>query len=198
MGVVATRKMEVNMTNLGGRSQRAKANKSLKQNLLIHHGVQVADKQLGADIQRLLLVCARLVDADGLPPQAHLVHDLCSILGILLALELDEAVALVGLGDAVFGQMDVGDAAGLEHELPDEGICDAFIEVADVDGGFFVLFPAGLSAGRRGAVVSGRAAVAPATTGRGEEKDAPMPSRSGHLDQPAAVLVWVEEEESTE
>lgn len=56
-------------------------------------------------------------------------------------MKLDKAVALVGLCDAVFGEMDIGDAAGLEHELPNQRVGDAFIEVADIDGSFLVLLP---------------------------------------------------------
>jgi hypothetical protein len=48
----------------------------------------------------------------------------------------------VGLRDAVFGEVDVDDGPGLEHQLPDLGICGLFGEVADVEGAVLVLFPA--------------------------------------------------------
>ena len=47
----------------------------------------------------------------------------------------------MGLGDAVFGEMDVDDSAGLEEEFPDQRIGDSLVEVADVDRGVFILFP---------------------------------------------------------
>lgn len=88
-----------------------------------------------------MLISRSLVDTDRLAPEADLVHDFGGIVGVLFADELDEAEALVCLGDAVFGQVDVDDAAGLEHEFPYELVGDALVEVADVDGGFLVLFP---------------------------------------------------------
>lgn len=37
--------------------------------------------------------------------------------------------------------MDIDDTAGLKHQLPDELISHALVEVADIDGRFLVLFP---------------------------------------------------------
>lgn len=88
-----------------------------------------------------MLVGASLVDADGLSVEANLVHNLGRIVGLFLAHELDEAVALVRLRNAVLGQMDILDAAGLEHELPHETVGYALIEIADVHGRFLVLLP---------------------------------------------------------
>lgn len=45
------------------------------------------------------------------------------------------------LGDAIFGEMDIDNATSLEHELPNKTVAYALVEVADIDGGFFVLFP---------------------------------------------------------
>ena len=47
----------------------------------------------------------------------------------------------MGLGDAVFGEVNINYAAGLKHKLPYQIVRDALVEVADVDGGFFVLLP---------------------------------------------------------
>jgi hypothetical protein len=47
----------------------------------------------------------------------------------------------VVLRDAILGEVYMCDAPGLEHELPDELVGHALIEVTDVDGGFLVLFP---------------------------------------------------------
>jgi hypothetical protein len=139
--------------DFGRRDQRAEARKGLEQHFLLHHGVQVADEQLcshaGAASQparalgaSVASVGAGLVHSDWFSPDADLVHDLDGIVGVLLGAELDEAVALVGLCDAVFGQVDVDDGAGLQHQLPDLGICGLLGEVADVEGAVLVLFPA--------------------------------------------------------
>lgn len=107
-----------NSAYLGSRDETAKPRETVEQDLLIHHRVQVSDEELGTDLDRLLLVGASLVDTDGLAIEADLVHDLGGIVGFFLALEFDEAVALVGLGNAIFRKVDVLDAASLEHELP--------------------------------------------------------------------------------
>jgi hypothetical protein len=129
--------------DLGRRHQRAEAREGLEQHFLFHHGVQVADEQLcshacaASQAARALgssaaSVGAGLVDSDRLAPEADLVHDLDGIVGVFLGSELDEAVALVGLRDTVFGEVDVDDGSGLEHQLPDLRICGLFREVADI------------------------------------------------------------------
>lgn len=45
------------------------------------------------------------------------------------------------LSDAVLGQMHVDNTAGLQHQLPNQTIRNALINVADIDGGLLVLFP---------------------------------------------------------
>jgi hypothetical protein len=70
-----------------------------------------------------------------------LIHDLGRVLGIFLADELDKAVPLMCLRDSVFGEMHIDYASNLKHEFPDKSVGDAFVEVADVHGGFFVLLP---------------------------------------------------------
>jgi hypothetical protein len=130
---------------LGHAGQVPEARERVVQNMLGHHGIEVTDEQLGADLDRLLLISRGLVHANRLSVQPDAVHDARGILGVLLADELDEAVALVRLGDAVFGQVDVDDAAGLQHQLPDQAVDDALIEVSDVDGGLFVLLPGWLA-----------------------------------------------------
>jgi hypothetical protein len=121
--------------------ERAKPAECVVQCLLVHHGVQIPDEELGADFDALLLVGRSLVDADGLAEEAHLVHDFGGIFGVFFCLELDEAIALMGLGDSVFRQMDVNDATSLEHELPYQWIGNALVEIPNIDGGFFILLP---------------------------------------------------------
>ncbi len=45
------------------------------------------------------------------------------------------------LGDPIFWQMHVHDAASLEHQLPHQCVGNSLIKVADVDRGLFILFP---------------------------------------------------------
>lgn len=122
-------------------NEGAKAAKSIVEHSLVDHRVEIADEEFSAHFDGLLLVCAGLVDADGLAIQAHLVHDTSSIVGVFFRVELNKAIALVGLGDAVFGKVDIGYAAGLEEELPDQRIGYSLVEVTDVDGAVFVLLP---------------------------------------------------------
>lgn len=63
-----------------------------------------------------------LVDSNWLAVKAHLVHDPRSVLGVLLAIEFDEAIALVCLRHSVFGEMHVDNPPCLQHELPDKMI----------------------------------------------------------------------------
>lgn len=95
--------------------QSAKSAESIKQHTFINPRVEVTNPHLGPHFNRLLFIGGGLVDANGFPEQPHLVHDFCGVFGVGFCGVLDEAVALVGLGDAVFGEVDVGDAAGLEH-----------------------------------------------------------------------------------
>jgi hypothetical protein len=52
---------------------------------------------------------------------------------------------LMRLRDAVLGQMDVHDAARLEHQLPHQGIGDTLIQVANVDCCLLILLPSRIS-----------------------------------------------------
>lgn len=127
--------------DLGQTQQRAKAAKGVVEDLLVDHGVEVADEELGADLVGLLLVSAGLVDAQRLAVQLNAVHDVGRVLGVGGRAELDEAEALVGLRDAVARHVDVVDGAHLEHDFVDHCGGGALVDVADVDGGIFVLFP---------------------------------------------------------
>ena len=129
--------------DFGRRDQRAETREGLEQHFLFHHGVQVADEQLCSHAcaasqparalgSSITSVGAGLVDSDRLAPEADLVHDLDGVVGVFLGCELDETVALVGLRDAVLGEVDVDDGSGLQHQLPDLRIGCLLGEVADV------------------------------------------------------------------
>lgn len=127
--------------NLGRLCQLAELAKRVVERLLVDHGVEVADEQLGANLDVLLLVGRRLVHAHTAAVQRDVVHDLGRVVGLGLGVELDEAEALVLAVDAVDGHVDVAHAARVEHQLVEEPRRDALMEVADVDGGFLVLLP---------------------------------------------------------
>lgn len=82
-----------------------------------------------------------LIHADGLSIQPHLVHDARGIFSILLADKFHKAITLVTLCNSVLGQVNVHDAASLQHELPYQAVRYPLIDVADVDGGFLILLP---------------------------------------------------------
>ena len=82
-----------------------------------------------------------LVDSNRLPVQPYLIHYPRSILRILLTDELNEAITLMCLRDSVLGEMYIHYSTSLEHELPDQAVCNSLVDVAYVDSGFFVLLP---------------------------------------------------------
>lgn len=127
--------------NLGNAQQRAEATKGIVENLLVDHGIEVSDEQLGAHLGCLLLISAGLVDAKRLAVELDAVHDVCGVLGVGRGAKLDEAEALVGLGDAISRHVDVVDGAHLEHDFVDHGRGRALVDVANVDRGLLVLLP---------------------------------------------------------
>lgn len=133
--------------NLGGDRQRAELAKRVVERLLVDHGVEVADEQLCANLDVLLLVGRGLVHTDAAAVQTDVVHDLGGVVGLGLGVELDEAKALVLAVDAVDGHVDVAHAAGVEHQLVEDAGGDALMEVSDVDGSLLVLFPAARQVG---------------------------------------------------
>ena len=84
----------------------SKGRERLIQLRLIHPFVQTPDKQIRPHFH-LFPIITRFIDPDGLPVQLDLVHDFHGVVGILFAEELAEPEALVGHGDAVFGEEDV-------------------------------------------------------------------------------------------
>lgn len=127
--------------DLGQAQQRTEAAKRVVEDLLVHHGIQVSDKQLGADLCSALLIGAGLVDAQRLSVQLDAIHDVGRVLCVGGRAELDEAETLVRLGDAVARHVDVVDGSHLEHYLVHHGRRRALVDVADVDGRLLVLLP---------------------------------------------------------
>lgn len=127
--------------NVGLAEDLTEGAEGVVEDLFVDLGVEVVDKKLGANVDRLLLVGGRLIDAEGLAVNTDAIQTLGGVLGGFGGVELDEAVALVVAGDAVEGHMDLADGADLGHELREELLGKALVYVADVDGGIFVLLP---------------------------------------------------------
>lgn len=94
--------------------ERAEAREGLEEHLLFHHRVQVADEQLCSHTCAATQascafrtscsssIRAGFVDSDWFAPEADLVHDLDSVVGVFLGTEFDEAIALMCLRYAIF------------------------------------------------------------------------------------------------
>ena len=119
----------------------AELGKRVVKNLLVDLGIEVVDEQLGANVDRLLLVGAGLVYADGLAPDSDAVEDLGGILGGGGGIKLDEAVALVCLRYAILGHVYLANRADLCHELREQLLRETLVDVAHIDGGIFILLP---------------------------------------------------------
>lgn len=124
--------------------QWTEATKRVVQDLLVDHGIEVSDEKLGANFRGALLVCAGFVNSQRLSVELNSVHHVGGVLGVGGRTELDEAEALVRLGDAVARHVDVVDGAHLEHDFVDHCRSCALVDVADVDGRLLVLFPGGV------------------------------------------------------
>lgn len=129
----------------------SEAREGFVEGTLVNHGVETADKELGADagwssgcdtiLVDCSLVCVGLVEADWLAVEADIVHDVDCICCIPLTGELYESITLVLLAHAVFWHMQAGDWSTLEHKLVDDFILGFFSDVADVQSAVFVLLP---------------------------------------------------------
>ena len=115
----------------------AKGGEGVVQQLLVDLGVEVADEDVGAHIEHLL-VARRLVDADRLAEHLHHVEHLDRVLRVLLALELDEAEAHVHLRQLVLRHVHVHHRPALHAQLPEQRLGHLRVEVADVAGGLLV------------------------------------------------------------
>jgi hypothetical protein len=127
--------------DLGRTRELTKADERVVQRPLVHHLVQVSDEELGTDFDVLLLVSGGLVHTDLAPVEAGPVEYIDSVISVLLGCEFDEAKALVLAVYAVDGHVEGSDAAVVVHELGEQLLGNIFVDVADVDGGFLVLFP---------------------------------------------------------
>lgn len=128
-------------SNLGNAQQRTKPTKCVVEDLLVDHGIEVSDEQLSSNLGGLLLISAGLVDAKRFAVELDAVHDVGGVLGVGRGAKLDEAEALVGLGDAISRHVDVVDGAHLEHDFVDHGRGRPLVDVANVDRGLLVLLP---------------------------------------------------------
>lgn len=118
-------------THLWQAHDRSERRKGIEQHPFVDAWIKVANKEICSNVD-LLPITAGLVDAQRFPIELDSVHDLASVVSILFGLELDKAVALMGLRDAVLGQMHVDNGPGLEHQFPDERIRGSLVDVAAV------------------------------------------------------------------
>lgn len=120
--------------NLRGLQNHPKRRKRIIQQLLVHLGIQVPDEDVRSHVQ-ILLMRRGLVHTDRLTVQLDHVHNLDRIVGILLAQELHEPVALVHLRYAILGHMDIYNRASLDEHLPQQRLRDLIVQPTDVDSG---------------------------------------------------------------
>lgn len=66
------------------------------------------------------------------------MHDLDGIVGILFTLELDEAVALMLVGDLIAWDVDIDHWSALSEELPKNTLVYFLVDVTRVDCGLLV------------------------------------------------------------
>ena len=124
------------------RYQTTKSSKCVVEDLLSDHRVKISNEELCPYFHRFLLVRRSFVDSYGLPIQPDLVHDPRCVFRVFFANELHEAIALVRLGNPVFGKVNVNYSPGLKHKLPYQTVCDTLVKVAYVDCRLLVLLPA--------------------------------------------------------
>lgn len=84
----------------------AEGRKGIVQKFLIDLHIQIANKDIGAHIQ-ILLMRRCLIDAYRFPVELYHVHYFDCIVGVLLTQELHETVALMHLCHAVFGHVHI-------------------------------------------------------------------------------------------
>jgi hypothetical protein len=122
--------------------QRPESAKCVVQGLFVHSRIEVTNKQLCANLHILLLVCGCLVHTYSASVQSDIVHDLGRVICLCFRVEFYKAKPLMLAVDAIDGHVDVSYSASVEHQLMENAGRDTLMEVTDVDGCFFVLFPA--------------------------------------------------------
>ena len=60
----------------------------------------------------------------------------------VFCLSAEALLTLVGHSDTIFGQMNIDNAPGLQHQLPHQAIRNPLIKISNINGGFFILLPA--------------------------------------------------------
>ena len=117
--------------DLGRLGNGAEGRKGVVEQLLVHVSVETADEEVRADLDGAA-VLRRLVHAQRLAEELYHVHDLERVVRVLLAPELDEAVALVRARHLVARQVHVRHGARLQHHLPEQLLGELLVEIAHV------------------------------------------------------------------
>lgn len=103
--------------DLRGLQDDSKGAEGVVQQLLVDLRVQVADEDVGAHVQ-VLVVGRGLVHADRLPVQLDHVHDFNGVVCIFLAEEFHEPITLMLTRDSIFGHVGIDHRSRLQKELP--------------------------------------------------------------------------------
>lgn len=107
------------------------------QQFLIHFKVKITHKNIGSNILSPLILRS-FVDFEWFSVKFDHMHDFYRVVSVFLALEFDEAVALMLIGDFISGDVDVDDWPALREQLPKHIFVDLLIDVSSVDCGLLV------------------------------------------------------------
>lgn len=127
--------------NLWRIHQWSESTECVVQSLLVYTWIKIANEQLCANLDILLLICRCLVHTYPASVKGNIVENFRSIVGFSFCVELDEAETLVLPIDTIDWHIHITYTAGVEHQLVKDARCDALMEITDVYGGFFVLLP---------------------------------------------------------
>mmetsp|Transcript_3795 Transcript_3795/g.8359 ORF Transcript_3795/g.8359 Transcript_3795/m.8359 type:complete len:250 (+) Transcript_3795:563-1312(+) len=112
-------------------NQLPKRAEHVVQRLLIHVVVQVAHKQIRADVE-LLALHARQLHAYGFVVQTHHIHDLCGVLRVLHRLKLHKPVPMRGPRDSITRNVHVSHPTHLRHQLPQQRLTHTLLQPTNI------------------------------------------------------------------
>jgi hypothetical protein len=120
--------------DVGRVDERPKGGKRVVEEFFVDNVSEVADKEVCADVAGAAVCGGGLLQAEGPPKEGDHVEYLCGVGGVALGAEFAKPIAVVAAGDAVARDVDVAHGAGLGHELPQQVVADALLELAHVHG----------------------------------------------------------------
>lgn len=111
----------------------------LIEHFLIDLWIEISNKKIGSNVLGSFIL-GGFIDFDGFSEHFDHVHDFNRVVCVLLAFELNKAIALMLIGDFISWQMDINYGPALNEEFPEEIFGDFLVEVADVDGCLLISF----------------------------------------------------------